>query len=877
MKNTKRFGSLYYSFLCAIILINSMSPSLAQALTAPAGFQVNTVISGLNLPTSFVFVPDGRIFIGEKGGTVRVYKNGQLLPTPLIRLPDVNDYGDRGLESIAIDPNFAQNGYIYLSYTYENTPGQNYEGFKTGRIVRFTVVGDTADFNTRVVILGKVGGDASKPSCTNFAVGTDCILSDASTHSMGDMHFGSDGKLYATIGDGAGFLTVDPKAMTALDIQTLAGKIVRINTDGTGPADNPFYSGNPNDNRSKVWATGLRNSYRFSFRPTDGKMFFGDVGWGAWEEVNIGIRGANYGWPCREGFDATSYNCTPSTPWTNPIYVFDHHTSTGSVMGGVFPPTSAYPAQYAGNYFFGDYSNDLIKRMVLSGSDTMVSVEDFITDAGGPVGFVLGPDGTIYYAAINVGEIRRMVFSSANRAPIAQIAANPVSGVPPLTVHFTGSGSSDPDSNPITYKWNFGDGSSVSTAANPDHVYQSVGTFTVTLTVTDSLGAQGVATTNIVVSNTPMNDAAPHMTQTIGAPLPPNVVGRDVLITSTIRNTGAASPFIIDMEIYNTSGVKVAQKLYENQIIPTNGQVDYSLNWFPGTIGDYTVKIGLFKAGWAGTYEWNDQALVLHILDRAGTTEPVFSQTTSAASLTPAPGTSDLITTRVTNTGGAGSALVDIEIWKDGAKVGQQFYNNQSFAANQTIPLTYNFPVPTSGTYKVSVGIFKPNWTGLYSWHDSVLTLTTGTSGGVIPIYLDALASGVDNWSWNSIINFADTSLVSEGTKSLKVTYQAPWAGMYLHKVIDTTGKGTLNFAIAGAGTSGQNIQVYTYDAAGNPLTVKNLSAYVPGGIVNGFWKQVSIPLADLGALNKTIQGIVFQDASGGSGASVNIDNIRIQ
>jgi len=849
---------------------------MANALTVPAGFEVNTIVSGLNLPTSFVFVPDGRIFITEKSGTVRVFKNGQLLPTPLIRIPDLNDFGDRGLESIALDPNFSQNGYIYLAYTFENTPGQNYTGPKTGRIVRFTVVGDTANFNSRVVILGTVGGDATHPSCSNFAANTDCILSDANTHSMGDLHFGPDGKLYATLGDGAGYANVDPLALEALDTHYLAGKIVRINADGTGPADNPFYNGNANDNQSKVWTVGHRNSYRFSFRPTDGKIFFGEVGWSMWEEINIGVRGADYGWPCREGFVTTAYNCTPPTAWTDPIYIFDHHTSTASVIGGVFPLASAYPAQYTGNYFFGDYSNDVIKRMVLSNTDTVTSVEDFITGAGGPVDFQLGPDGTIYYSAINVGQIRQMVFSSANRAPIAKVSVNPTTGVPPLTVHFSGTGSTDPDNDPITYSWNFGDGSPTSNVAIVDHAYAAIGTYTATLTVTDSHSASGNATASIVVSNTPVTDAAPHVTQTSGAPLPPNIVGRDVLITSTVRNTGAASPIIVDFEIYDSSGRQVAQKIYDKQTIPTNTQSDYQLDWFPGAIGDYTVKVGLFKTGWAGVYEWNDQALTLHILDRAATS-PTFTQTTSVASATATPGSSDLITTSISNTGGSATALIDLEVWSNGVKVGQQFYDNQTINTNQTVPFTYNFPVPASGTYKVSVGIFKPNWTGLYAWYDSTATIQASGGSSSIPLYLDAFAPGVENWSWNSALNPSDTSLVNEGVRSLKVTYQAPWAGAYLHKVLDTTTKNALAFAIAGSGSSGQNIQVFVYDANGDALSIKNLSDYIPGGIVNGTWKQVSIPLADLGAQNKTIQGIVLQDVGGTSGASINLDNIRVQ
>src|SRR5579872_1696085 len=252
-------------FCVAPVVANAAAP------VAPAGFQVNTVVSGLSLPTSFAFAPDGRIFIGQKHGVVRVVKNGALLPTPVITLPDVNDWADRGLESIALDPNFASNGFLYIAYTHENDPN-NYTGPKVGRIVRVTVSGDTASLASEVTILGSIGGDAAHPSCADFATTSDCIPSDSSTHSMGDMHFGSDGKLYATLGEGAGFTSVDPLALRAQDLDSLGGKMIRINADGTGVSDNPFYSGNPNDNRSKVWSLGHRNSYRFTFRPSDGKI-----------------------------------------------------------------------------------------------------------------------------------------------------------------------------------------------------------------------------------------------------------------------------------------------------------------------------------------------------------------------------------------------------------------------------------------------------------------------------------------------------------------------------------------------------------------------------------------------------------------------------
>ncbi|MBI5003963.1 PKD domain-containing protein [Candidatus Kaiserbacteria bacterium] len=516
--------------------------------------------------------------------------------------------------------------------------------------------------------------------------------------------------------------------------------------------------------------------------------------------------------------------------------------------------------------------------MVLNGDDTVASVEDFITGAGGPVDFVPGLDGTIYYSSINTGQIRQIAFSNANRPPVARVSANPMTGVPPFSVHFSGANSSDPDNDQITYRWDFGDGSTVSTAVSPDHVYSSLGTYTATLTVTDSHGAVGTATAGIIVTNTPVINALPHVTQTVQSPVPPNAVGRDVLVTSTITNSGAASPFIIDFEIYNTSGQLAAQKIYNGQTIPTGGHADYAIDWFPGTVGDYTVKVGLFKAGWVGMYEWNDQALLLHIVDRAATESSFAHQGTTLSPASPAVGNADLITSTITNTGGAGSALVDMEVYKDGIKVGQKFFNDQVFAAGQSRDFSYSFTPLAAGTYTVSIGVFKPGWTGIYAWFDQVAAFSTMSADQSVSIYQDALAPGWYNWSWGSTQDFSDTSLVFAGTNAMRVAYDAPWGGLFLHHAgINTSGKRALSFVIAGSGGGGQNLQIYTFDSNGVQSSVKNLSAYVPDGtIIANTWKQVSIPLADIGADNKAISGIIVQSA-GAASARVDIDAMQIQ
>lgn len=868
--------SISRSAVCVGIAVLCTLPTAAHAINVPSGFQVSTIVGGLNLPTAFAVAPDSRIFIAQKSGAIRLVKNGVLQPTPVVQLTDVNDYADRGVEGIALDPNFSQNGYLYIAYTYENTPGQNYTGPKTGRIVRVTVSGDTAPLSSKVVILGTVGGDMAHPSCMNVATTSDCIASDANTHSMGAIRFGPDGKLYASLGDGSGYLSVDPEAYGAQDKRWLAGKLVRINTDGTGLSDNPFYTGNPNDNQSKVWALGDRNMFRFNWRPTDGKMFIGAVGWATWESVYIGFKGANFGWPCLEGFATTTYNCIPSTAPTYPIYVFDHHTSTGSVMGGAFP--SAYPAPYAGNYFFGDYSNDTIKRMVLNSNDTVQSVTDFITGAGGPVDFQVGPDGNLWYLALNVGELRKLVFSNTNRPPVASVSAAPTEGSAPLTVNFSGANSNDPDGNALTYAWDFGDGTG-GIGVSTQHTYGNNGSYAATLTVTDTGSLSSQAQATITVGQSQSGVPNPHHVQTTISPSPV-VVGHEETITSTIRNTGDASPFIVDVEVYDSQAHQIAQHVYENQSIPTNTTRDFAFSWLPPTVGNYVTKVGLFKQGWGGLYEWNDQALPITVLNRApaSTTPPAFSQSTT---VTPNPpvGSTETISTTITDTGGDTSALVDLEVYKDGAKVGQQVFDNQSFSSGVSRTYTYAYPVTSAGSYKVSIGIFQNGWGSLFAWFDQIAAFTTSSGSGAASIYQDSLAAGWANWSWDATANFSDTSQIYQGNASLNVIYTNTWGGLFLHTdtPVDLSGKSSFTFAIAGAGGSGQNLQLFLYDSSGNKLTVRPLAPYINGGIVSGVWKTVTIPLSDLGASGKTIGGLVVQDVSGGSGASVNLDSIQIQ
>jgi len=421
-------------------------PTLAVAAASPAaalpsGFSEDVVASGLTSPTAFTFLPDGRILIAQKDGVVRISKNGALLSTPFIDISGrVNDYWDHGLLGIAADPNFATNGHVYLLYTYENNEA-DYSGTKTGRLARYTASGDTASTASEVVILGTSVGS----SCNNFAKGADCIPSDSPSHSVGTIKFAPDGTMFVVTGDGAHFNYVDDNALRAQDLDLLSGKLLRINTSGAGLSTNPFWTGDAKANRSKVWASGQRNPFRFTLRPGTDVPYLGDVGWNTWEEINVGTKGANLGWPCYEG-NARQGGYEPkavcqalynqgNSAVRMPLLPYDHAGTSASVTGGAFYTGTTYPSQYQGAYFYADYSDGWIRSLKVDASNNLFSgsVADFATGASGPVVVEAGPNSDLYYVAIGANELRRIRYAASspptpagtgpNQPPTATISA----------------------------------------------------------------------------------------------------------------------------------------------------------------------------------------------------------------------------------------------------------------------------------------------------------------------------------------------------------------------------------------------------------------------------------------------------------------------
>lgn len=498
--------------LAAAVALVAAEANPPQPAAAVGGFVSDIIAGGLDMPTDMAFAPDGRIFVAERGGAVRIIKDGVLLPTPFITLV-TNTRGERGLVGMALDPNFSANGYVYLYYTVEINPAEP-DGRKAGRLIRVTANGDVAQPGSEVILLGSVLPDAAHGwSCEFYPPGTDCLPADNPFHVAGGMRFGPDGKLFLSVGDSAQFGFGTP--LRAQHLDKLAGKMLRINPDGTGPSDNPFYNGDPRANRSKVWHYGLRNPFRWGFWPGTNIPMIGDVGTDQWEELNTAAAGANFGWPCYEGDARVSvYEAEPicvslyaAGTATGPFYSYPRGAGAAIIGGLFYMGTGSYPVEYVGRFFYADYIHDTIYAIHPTTKDVLT----VLTPARGAVDFEYGPDGNLWYVAGPVGQVRRLRFESGNLPPVAAASGTPTAGVAPLAVQFSSAGSYDPEGGPLTYAWQFGDGAT-STEANPQHTYTVNGTYNAVLTVTDPGGLFATASVPITVGNEPPEAMvlAPH-------------------------------------------------------------------------------------------------------------------------------------------------------------------------------------------------------------------------------------------------------------------------------------------------------------------------------------------------------------------------------
>ncbi|MBC7946528.1 MAG: PQQ-dependent sugar dehydrogenase [Chitinophagaceae bacterium] len=620
-------------------IIHTLPLSLTVLASPPAAWPETALGSGWNTPVGATFSKDGqKLFVWEKGGKVFVCNRNpatQLYDkqsTPVLDISaEVGDWFDMGFLGLVLDPAFETNGLIYVSYivdrhhllnfgtpAYEPAPPDNVSAQKAtiGRVTRYQTVSNagilTANLATRTVLLGETKSTGVP------------ILFDS--HGMGSLHFAADGTLIVSAGDGASYNTIDggniPEtyyvqaladgiirpnenvgAFRAQMLNSLNGKILRISpVDGNGIPSNPFYDpAQPRSPRSRVWALGLRNPYRFSIRPGTGstnpaagdigEIYVGDVGFGTWEELTVVKQpGMNCGWPLYEGHTPVPFYhdlITANRDEPNPLFnvggcsqqfftfqnllkqatadnietvfnpcnvslpigtgnryfhrrplvdtrhdadvarvgIFNGNTAAVATIGtpasgvvgtpyrgncviaGFWYTGNLFPVNYRNTFFYGDFGRSWIKTLTVNFTDVLQKVEDFAV-APNVVCMVENPlDGTLVYIDVYNNTVKRISYGG-NQFPVVKMSSNVTFGPAPLSVSFTGNNSFDPEGGRLTYSWNFGDGTPVSTAPNPPiHNFAAplgVPTrYVVRLTVRDSVNA--VATDSIIISvnNTP--------------------------------------------------------------------------------------------------------------------------------------------------------------------------------------------------------------------------------------------------------------------------------------------------------------------------------------------------------------------------------------
>lgn len=326
---------------------SNFGAGITGPITMPDDFEISVVATGLDGATALETLPDGRVLVCEQTGAVRVIENDKLLDAPFVTLP-VDSSWERGVIGITIDPNFADDPFVFVCWVAK-------EPYPHHRVSRFRADGNVAAANSEHVL---VVGDNQNTMGGKIPNG----------HQGGALHFGKDRCLYIAIGE-------QTAESPSQQLNTFLGKILRVNRDGSIPADNPFVELASGKYRA-IWAYGCRNPFTFAVRQSDGFMLINDVG-GKFEEINVGKSGANYGWPAVEHGPREA-----GAPFVGPVYWYPQ----ASISGGDFSPVT-------GHYFFADFVHGWIKTLDPGHPER---VKDFATGLRRPVDLRFARDGSLY-------------------------------------------------------------------------------------------------------------------------------------------------------------------------------------------------------------------------------------------------------------------------------------------------------------------------------------------------------------------------------------------------------------------------------------------------------------------------------------------------
>ena len=489
--------------------------SIGQQPLSLAGFSTEAVIdTNLNQPISLGFFPDGRMLILEKDGAILITDPNTGVRSNYLTLTNINSGGEKGLLDIAIAPDFDPDApgddYIYLYYTPASP--------QLARIARFTHQENAGGITSTA--------DAS----SEFLVWEDTDGYISCCHYGGGLDHGPDDKLWLTVSDK--FTAPNPgeggtNENHPQDLTKAGGKIIRVNPDGSIPDGTDGWPANPfldpvdddpnlpgnQDYLDSIWGYGLRNPFRAEWDIESGRFFIGEVGGNvqtiAHEDVHVATLdnpGANFGWPYYEGAPsievldpngpfAPTHGFTPITIDT-PIFSYPHEGSGASLTGGEVYRGSQFPAEWDGVYFYGDFTRDFIRYVTfdqdgnVSGDFDFMPTAEIAQNANQVVHIAVGPDGALYYVLIG-GSVRRVVHNNRNEAPeVSQVSSDVASGAAPLNVDFSAT-VSDPEGDPMTYTWIFGDGNTASGSvvggmADVSHTYATDGTYQAFVEISDA-------------------------------------------------------------------------------------------------------------------------------------------------------------------------------------------------------------------------------------------------------------------------------------------------------------------------------------------------------------------------------------------------------
>ncbi len=354
----RAFGVILPLF-CLLVLFDANSVAEENA---PDGFELSTYARGFDAPIALATAPDGRVFVAQKNGNVFVVGEAGAEPVLFVSI-GVHDFSESGLLGMALGPDFAENGYVYFFATVSNIEQQ---------ILRYTDR-DGIGIDKKTIRQG--------------------LPTTGQVHNGGGLRVGPDRMLYFSVGDtGRGELSQQ--------INTFAGKICRINLDGSTPSDNPFTT--PTGTPRAVFASGFRNPFRFCFA-SDGRLYAMDVGSDGEnrrEEINLVRRGGNGGWPLVEGFGEADVESL-----IQPIVAYRDEGS--AIAGCVLYEASSYPDQYRGGLFHLDFVSNKLFFISLDGDSPPDHTEFFQAD-GGATDLAVGPEGGLLYTEMFAGNVKRL-------------------------------------------------------------------------------------------------------------------------------------------------------------------------------------------------------------------------------------------------------------------------------------------------------------------------------------------------------------------------------------------------------------------------------------------------------------------------------------